>query len=227
MDLNSYLTQTGAHPAAAAATVADSMRPAAVPDGYWQELAPVEFLPNGQPVKVTLRRALIMTDVFGAGDVPFSSVLSAVFLYLCAHEAAVWSVPVEVAPRDIRPLWRAPEQLCDEALTWADAALAGMLPAEVVSLAARLWVWHDATRVRPQKKTAGNGGMSQMDHSLTDGSSGSGSPPPEMSADGGLSSMTSPSGMSTPPCTANSSAAASPAPPTLTTSPPQPGSIPN
>src|SRR5690349_21500335 len=111
MDLDSYLQQT-APPAAA--PVAEAMRPAAQPDGFWHSLTPVEFLPNGQPVKVTLRRALIMTDVFGVSDAPFSAVISAVFLYLCAHEAAVWSVPVPVALHDIRPLWRAPEQLCDE-----------------------------------------------------------------------------------------------------------------
>ena len=226
MNLDAYLSRT-ASPADGPVPVADSMRPAAVPDGFWQSLEPVEFLPNGQPVKLTLRRALIMSDVFGASEAPFSAVLSAVFLYLCAHESAVWSVPVEVGPRDIRPLWRAPEQLCDEALTWADAALNGMLPAEVAGIATRLWYWNDATRVRPQKKTAGTDGTKLTEAIPTAGNSGSGSPPEAMSAAGEPSSMTSPTGTLTPPSTASSSAVESPAPPTLTTSPQPPGLTPN
>ena len=224
MDLDEYLNQTAPRPAAA---VPDAVSPAPAPDAFWQSLEPVEFLPNGQPVKVTLRRTVIMTDVMGATEAPFSAVLSTVFLYLCAHQAAHWSAPRVVAPGDVRPLWRAPEQLCEEAFTWADAALNGMLPVEVTNLATRLWFWHDATRVTPQKKTAGTGATTTTDHSRNAGNSGSGSPPSEMSAAGPPSSMTFPCVTSTSPSIANSSAGELPAPLKPTTPAPSPASMPN
>jgi hypothetical protein len=224
MDLDAYLNQTAPRPAAA---VPDAVPPPSAPDTFWQSLEPVEFLPNGQPVKVTLRRTVIMADVFGASEAPFSAVLSIVFLYLCAHEAASWSAPRIVAPGDIRPLWRAPEQLCEEALTWGDAALNGLLPAEVANPATRIWFWHDATRVTPQKKTAGNGATITTDHSRSAGNSGSGLPPSEMSAAGRPSSMTFPCETSMLPSIANSSAGESPAPPKLTTPSPPPASMPS
>lgn len=201
MDLDQYLKATTRTEPRTEHRALSTPAPA---EPVWPTLEPVDVLPNGQPVKLTLRRSLILTDVFGAAEPPFSAVLSIVLLYLCAHERAGWSVPAVVAPGDVRPLWRAPEQLMDAALDWADAALAGLSPAEVTTLATRLWLYHDGTRVTPQKKTAATAEKNAPAPAPSAGSSGSGWPPPETSAGGNGSPITSNSVNSTPPSTAPS-----------------------
>lgn len=148
MDLNDYLSVTAPVKPSAAALP----EPPAI-DQVWPEIQPVEYLPNGQPLRCTLRRTLIMADVFGAPAAPFPALLSVVFLYLCAHPAAEWSGPVTLEPGDVRPLWRAPEQLLETALLWGEREMVALQPQEVANLASRLWLWHDATRVTPQKKS--------------------------------------------------------------------------
>jgi len=200
MNLSDYLTATAPVPAAEATPPAV----AAVEDSIWQAAEPVDHLPNGQPLRCTLRRTLIMADVFDACTPPFPAILSIAFLYLCAHPAGTWSAPVTVAPGDVRPLWRAPESLMEAALTWAEQAMPQLTPAECANLATRLWLWHDATRVTPQKKTPAIADPSPTTSAPSPPaiSSGSGSPPAATPSAPSGSSIISPFAIYTPPSTA-------------------------
>lgn len=210
MDLNDFLRATDPAAAAPSAPAFAPIRDITLTDDVWQKREPVEFLPNGQPLKCTLFRTMAMADVLGCEYPPFPSMLASVFLYLCAHPAEEWSRPVTIAPGEVRPLWRAPEALISAAANWADAALAGLTPTEVANLAARLWFYHDETRVTPQKKTELTA-MTPPASSPASSSSGSGSLPAAMLSAPLSSPMISPSATSTPPSTAPSSPAASPA----------------
>ena len=173
MDLDKYLSTTA--PAGAAASVTLPAEDTNNADSHWRQIDPLDMLPNGQPLKCTLRRTIILADVFGADHPPFPKSLAAVLLFLCAHDASVWSVPVRVAPGDTRPLWRAPDALMAAAMEWADSALSNLTPLELSNLASRLWLYQNETRVIPQKKTTG-AEMIRPASSLASATNGFGSP---------------------------------------------------
>ncbi len=189
------------------------------PDPVWIETPPVEYLPGGIPVRLTLRRRNVIAELvgneWGFVDLPFPLAIAEIVLFLAAHERAVWEVPVaDPETGTTRPLYRVPTLLAAAARDWLDATfshgtgLSALSPASIIMTAASLWDYHESTRVSAEKKTL----MAMpSEPSQIPTTNGSGSSPTETSPAGTTSSTTSPSGTSTPPSTPGSAPKASPA----------------
>lgn len=218
--LDEYLAAQSTPPAAAPSpgiTVAE-LRAAATPspkDPVWIETPPVEYLPGGIPLRLTLRRRLVIAEIagneWGFVEIPFSLPVAEIVLYLAAHERAFWDIPAKDPETGaFRPLYRIPALLADEARNWLDTTFrqGELSTMSVVMTAASLWDYHEATRVSAEKKTLT---ATPSEPSPIPTTSGSGSPPMETSADGTTSSTTSPSAISTLPSTHGSAPKESPA----------------
>jgi len=208
--LESYLSSSAAKEKPAEPVDA---APAQDRDSVWIDTPPLEYLPNGQPLRMTLRRRMVIAELFGnewgAVSIPFLLPVAEIVLYLAAHEKAVWERPVRGADGETKPLFRNPELLAAAARDWTDETFSAdpsVNPVRVCVLAASLWDYHESTRVGVEKKTSP---LTHPDPSPTSLSSGSGSHPEETSPSGTISSTTSPSGTSTPPSTPGSAPAAS------------------
>jgi hypothetical protein len=188
-------------------------------DPVWVETPPVEYLPGGIPLRLTLRRRLVIAELagneWGLVDLPFPIPFSEIVLFLAAHERAAWERPVQDPETGAtQPLHRVPALLASAARDWLDATFrhGELTPMSIVMLAASLWDYHEATRVSAEKKTLT---ATPSEPSPIPTTNGSGSYPTETSAAGTTSSITSPSGTSTPPsthgCVARESPASAPA----------------
>lgn len=210
--LESYLSS--------AATSGRKSEPAdAIPDQerdtVWIDSPAVEYLPNGMPLRMTLRRRMVIAELFGnefgGVHIPFLIPVAEIVLYLAAHEKAVWERPVRGADGEVKPLFRNVELLAATARDWVDATFSAdpsMTPVRLCVLAAALWDYHESTRVGVEKKTSL---LTRQDPSLSQPNSGSGSHQEETSPSGSTSSTTCHSGTSTPPSTLGSAPEESPA----------------
>ena len=204
-------------PPASEASAAPSVGTAAsaTPDPVWIETPPVEYLPGGIPVRLTLRRRLVIAELagneWGLVDLPFPLPISEIVLFLAAHERAAWECPVQDPETGAtQPLHRVPALLAAAARDWLDATFrhGALAPMSIVMLAASLWDYHESSRVSAEKKTL----MAMpSEPSQIPTTNGSGSSPEATSPAGTTSSTTSPSGISTPPSTPGSAPKASPA----------------
>ena len=215
--IEEYIASQSSPPAAAASATPSAWVEPAVKgsDPVWIETPPVEYLPGGIPLRLTLRRRLVIAELagneWGLVDLPFPLPFSEIVLFLAAHERAAWERPVQ-EPGTIatQPLHRVPALLAAAARDWLDATFrhGELSPMSIVMMAASLWDYHESTRVSAEKKTLT---ATPSEPSRIPTTNGSGSSPTETSADGTTSSTTSPSGTSTPPSTPGSAPKASPA----------------
>jgi hypothetical protein len=214
--IDEYLAaQSTQPPSAASAAPSVGTAASATPDPVWIETPPVEYLPGGIPVRLTLRRRLVIAELagneWGLVDLPFPLPISEIVLYLAAHERAAWERPVQDPETGATPpLHRVPALLAAAARDWLDATFrhGTLAPMSIVMLAASLWDYHESTRVSAEKKTLT---ATPSEPSRIPTTNGSGSSPEATSPAGTTSSTTSPSGTSTPPSTPGSAPKASPA----------------
>jgi len=213
--IDEYLAAQSTPPPSEASAATSAAPTAASPDPVWIETPPVEYLPGGIPVRITLRRRLVIAELagneWGLVDLPFPLPISEIVLYLAAHERAAWERPVQDPETGAtQPLHRVPALLAAAARDWLDATFrhGTLAPMSIVMLAASLWDYQESTRVSAEKKTL----MAMpSEPSRIPTTNGSGSSPEATSPAGTTSSTTSPSGISTPPSTPGSAPKASPA----------------
>ena len=227
--IDEYLAAQSTPPASEASAAPSAWVDPAVKasDPVWIETPPVEYLPGGIPVRLTLRRRLVIAELagneWGLVDLPFPLPISEIVLFLAAHERAAWERPVQDPETGAtQPLHRVPALLAAAARDWLDATFrhGTLAPMSIVMLAASLWDYHESTRVSAEKKTLT---ATPLEPSRIPTTNGSGSSPMETSPAGTTSSTTSPSGTSTPPSTPGSAPKASPA--SAPAPPPQPAPI--
>jgi hypothetical protein len=215
--IEEYIASQSPPPAAAASPTPSAWVEPAVKgsDPVWVETPPVEYLPGGISLRLTLRRRLVIAELagneWGLVDLPFPIPFSEIVLYLAAHQRAAWERPVQDPETGAtQPLHRVPALLATAARDWLDATFrhGELSPMSIVMMAASLWDYHESPRVSAEKKTLT---ATPSEPSPIPTTNGSGSSLEETSAAGTTSSTTSPSGTSTPPSTLGSAPRESPA----------------
>lgn len=115
----------------------------------WQTPPPDCFLPDGSVLRLTLSRKLTLCTLFPDLIAPLSHYECAFLLFLAAHELPAWNAP-EPDPEDggfLKPLWMRPHAFKHTVDEWADSALDGLGPEQVIALAQRLWRGQHSSQV--------------------------------------------------------------------------------
>lgn len=126
-----------------------STTPHAILDPEWATEPPLEYLPDGTPLRLTFSRKEIYLTVYPeAALYPDTLPQATLLLFLCAHPRTTWTAPVLDPDLGLlAPLHTRPDAFHDYLSGWKDRALRTLQPAAALLLARRLWVGQHSSQV--------------------------------------------------------------------------------